>query len=149
MKDNFENDVEELFRRYTINGAMIIFEITETSAMSNFKRVTQFIDHFKGIGCQFSLDDFGTGLSSFAYLKNFKVNYLKIDGSFVRNIVNEPVDEIIVDSISQISTLLDLETVAEYVENNAILTVIKKIGIDYAQGYGIEKPAPIEGLLKT
>jgi len=149
MKDNFENDVEELFRRYTINGEMIIFEITETSAMSNFKRVTQFIDHFKGIGCQFSLDDFGTGLSSFAYLKNFKVNYLKIDGSFVRNIVNEPVDEIIVDSIAQISTLLDLETVAEYVENNAILTVIKKIGIDYAQGYGIEKPAPIEGLLKT
>lgn len=146
MKDSFENEVEELFRRYGINGAMIIFEITETSAMSNFKRVTQFIDHFKGIGCQFSLDDFGTGLSSFAYLKNFKVNYLKIDGSFVRNIVNDPVDEIIVDSIAQISTLLDLETVAEYVENDAILTVIKKIGIDYAQGYGIEKPFPLEAL---
>ncbi len=148
MKDNFENEVEALFGKYKIDGAMIIFEITETSAMSNFKRVTQFIDHFKGIGCQFSLDDFGTGLSSFAYLKNFQVNYLKIDGSFVRNIAHDPVDEIIVDSISQISTLLDLETVAEYVENDAILTVIKKIGIDYAQGYGIEKPAPLEMLIK-
>lgn len=149
MKDNFENDVEALFKNYSINGSMIIFEITETSAMSNFKRVTQFIDHFKSIGCQFSLDDFGTGLSSFSYLKNFKVNYLKIDGSFVRNIIDDPVDEIIVDSISQISTLLDLETVAEYVENDAILTVIKRIGIDYAQGYGIEKPAAIETILKT
>ena len=148
MKDNFEQDVETLFKTYRIDGEMIIFEITETSAMSNFKRVTQFIERFKALGCQFSLDDFGTGLSSFAYLKNFKVNYLKIDGSFVRNIAEEAVDEIIVDSISQISSLLGLKTIAEYVENDTILTIIKKIGIDYAQGYGIEKPAPIETVFK-
>ncbi len=149
MKEHFEQEVEALFRRYAIDGKMIIFEITETSAMSNFKRVNQFIDHFKSIGCQFSLDDFGTGLSSFAYLKNFKVNYLKIDGSFIRNIEQEPVDEIIVGTISEISTLLELKTVAEYVENNSILSIIKHIGIDYAQGYGIEKPLPLEDVIKT
>ena len=77
------------------------------------------------------------------------VNYLKIDGSFIRTIVDDPVDEVIVDSIAQISSLLDLKTVAEYVENDAILNVIKKIGVDYAQGYGIAKPASIETLFKV
>lgn len=148
MKEDFEGQVKELFERYRIDGRKIIFEITETSAMSNFKRVTQFIDHFKALGCKFSLDDFGTGLSSFAYLKNFRVDYLKIDGSFVRDILEDPIDKVMVESIAQISTLLHLKTVAEYVENEAILDVIKTMNIDYGQGYGIQKPFFIEQLLE-
>ncbi len=148
MKDDFERQVKELFEKYHIDGKKIIFEITETSAMSNFKRVTQFIDHFKALGCTFSLDDFGTGLSSFSYLKNFRVDYLKIDGSFVRDILEDPIDKVMVESIAQISTLLHLKTVAEYVENEAILEVIKTMNIDYGQGYGIQKPFFIEKLLE-
>jgi len=148
MKDNFENQVEALFLKYAINGKNIIFEITETSAMSNFKRVTQFIDHFKIIGCKFSLDDFGTGSSSFSYLKNFRVDYLKIDGSFVRDILDDPIDRVMVESIYQIAQLLNLETVAEYVENAEIYAIIKEIGVDYGQGYGIQKPFPIEDFIK-
>jgi len=148
MKDDFERQVKELFDRYHIDGHKIIFEITETSAMSNFKRVTQFIDHFKALGCTFSLDDFGTGLSSFSYLKNFRVDYLKIDGSFVRDILEDPIDKVMVESIAQISTLLHLKTVAEYVENEAILDIIKTMNIDYGQGYGIQKPFFIEKLLE-
>lgn len=148
MKDDFERHVKELFEKYHIDGKKIIFEITETSAMSNFKRVTQFIDHFNALGCKFSLDDFGTGLSSFSYLKNFRVDYLKIDGSFVRDILEDPIDKVMVESIAQISTLLHLKTVAEYVENEAILEVIKTMNIDYGQGYGIQKPFFIEKLLE-
>ncbi|WP_263832958.1 bifunctional diguanylate cyclase/phosphodiesterase [Sulfurospirillum oryzae] len=148
MKDDFEGHVEALFDKYHTDGHKIIFEITETSAMSNFKRVTQFINHFKALGCKFSLDDFGTGLSSFAYLKNFRVDYLKIDGSFVRSILEDPIDKVMVESIAQISTLLHLKTVAEYVENEAILDVLKTMNIDYGQGYGIQKPFFIEKLLE-
>lgn len=148
MKDSFEHQVEALFLKYTINGKNIIFEITETSAMSNFKRVTKFIDHFKTIGCKFSLDDFGTGSSSFSYLKNFRVDYLKIDGSFVRDILEDPIDKVMVESIYQIAQLLGLETVAEYVENLEIYDIIKEIGIDYGQGYGIEKPFPLKDFIK-
>lgn len=148
MKESFERDVEELFTRYRINGKKIIFEITETSAMSNVKRVTQFIEHFKALGCRFSLDDFGTGLSSFAYLKNFRVDFLKIDGSFVRDMIDDPIDKVMVESIAQISNLLHLKTVAEYVENQEILALLKTMGVDYGQGYGIEKPFCIDKLLQ-
>jgi len=148
MKDSFEQQVEALFLKYAIDGKNIIFEITETSAMSNFKRVTKFIDHFKTIGCQFSLDDFGTGSSSFSYLKNFRVDYLKIDGSFVRDILEDPIDKVMVESIYQIAQLLNLETVAEYVENREIYDIIKEIGIDYGQGYGIEKPFPLNDFIE-
>jgi len=148
MKEDFERQVKELFERYRIDGRKIIFEITETSAMSNIKRVTQFIDHFNTLGCKFSLDDFGTGLSSFSYLKNFRVDYLKIDGSFVRDILEDPIDKVMVESIAQISTLLHLKSVAEYVENEAILEVIKTMNIDYGQGYGIQKPFFIGELVR-
>ena len=103
----------------------------------------------KGMGCRFSLDDFGTGLSSFSYLQTLKVDYLKIDGRFVRNMVTDPINLAIVESANQIGHAMGMKTVAEFVENVDILKALNKIGVDYAQGYGIAKPQPIEELLKN
>jgi FOG: EAL domain len=96
--------------------------------------------------CLFSLDDFGSGLSSFAYLKDMPVDYLKIDGHFIKNITHDAVDKAFVQSIHQIARVMKIQTVAEFVENDNILNVLKDIGIDYAQGYGISKPHPLKDL---
>ena len=149
MKEGFSEHVKALFKRYDINGKNIVFEITETAAMSNIERVMNFIEEFNKEGCHFSLDDFGTGMSSFAYLKNFKVRYLKIDGSFVSDILEDPVDKIMVESITKVAHLLHLETIAEYVENDAILETVKMLDVDFAQGYGIEKPHPLTHLVSS
>jgi EAL domain-containing protein (putative c-di-GMP-specific phosphodiesterase class I) len=95
------------------------------------------------MGCRFALDDFGVGMSSFAYLKSLPVDYLKIDGSFIRNIVENPVDNAIVRAITHISSAIGIQTIAEFVENDAILERITALGIDYAQGYGITAPHPL------
>jgi EAL domain-containing protein (putative c-di-GMP-specific phosphodiesterase class I) len=114
--------------------------------MLNLTRATQFIAVLKEMGCRFSLDDFGTGLSSFGYLKTLKVNFLKIDGSFVRNIVSDSVNRAVVESANQIGHAMGIQTVAEFVENDEILRVLRDIGVDFAQGYGVAKPQPMEDL---
>jgi len=100
-------------------------------------------------GCRFSLDDFGSGLSSFSYLKTLPIDFLKIDGQFVREIVEDPVSKAIVAAINQMSHAMGLQTIAEYVENRAIKTQLGSLGVDYGQGFGIEKPKLLADLLSS
>ncbi|WP_442936938.1 sensor domain-containing phosphodiesterase [Nostoc sp.] len=112
-------------------------------AIANLLKARKFIQELQKMGCRFALDDFGVGMSSFAYLKSLPVDYLKIDGSFIRNIVDNPVDNAIVTAITQIGSVMGIQTIAEFVENDAILKRITALGIDYAQGYGIAVPCPL------
>ena len=125
----------------------ICFEITETAAIANMSKAIEFIARVKNMGCTFSLDDFGSGLSSFSYLKNMDVDHVKVDGIFIRDIHTDPINKIFVESIHNISKIMGIKTTAEYVENEEILNCVKSIGIDYAQGYHISKPTPVNDLL--
>ncbi len=141
---------DEGFLKYVVSTILdseieperICLEITETSAVSDLASALKFIETLKNIGCRFALDDFGSGMSSFGYLKNLPVDYLKLDGIFIQNIVDDTVDRIMVNSIHHIAQAMGLKTIAEFVENDAIVDVVSEIGIDYAQGYGIDKPSP-------
>lgn len=130
-----------------IDGSKICFEITETAAISNLTMAIKFISTLKVLGCQFALDDFGSGLSSFGYLKNLPVDYLKIDGMFVKDIVNDKIDHAMVKSINEIGQVMGMETIAEFVENDEIKGMLREIGVNYAQGYGIDKPQSFDELL--
>ncbi|MCW8931113.1 MAG: DUF1631 family protein [Gammaproteobacteria bacterium] len=141
------NDVDfypfilDVFQQYpSIPHNRICFEITETMAINNISHANNIIHTIKEMGCEFSLDDFGTGQSSYAYLKNLPVDYLKIDGVFIKDIANNPEDKAMVKSINEIGHFLGMKTVAEYVENDEIVAILKEIGVDYVQGYGVEKP---------
>ena len=118
----------------------ICFEITETAAISSITKAINVITKLKDIGVKFALDDFGSGLSSFGYLKDLPVDFLKIDGTFVKNIVKNEKDRAIVRSINEVAKVMGMKTIAEFVENREILEILKDIGVDYAQGYGIGKP---------
>ena len=132
--------VIEKLEQYKIPGNAICFEITESAAIANLDDARLFIERVRELGCKFSLDDFGTGLSSFAYLKNLQVSYLKIDGSFVRDVMTDPVCESIVAAINQVGHAMNLKTIAEFVETEEIHNKLAGIGVDYSQGYGIAKP---------
>jgi EAL domain-containing protein (putative c-di-GMP-specific phosphodiesterase class I) len=118
----------------------IIFEITETAAIAEFGQAETFMRQIRRYGCRFSLDDFGAGFSSYAYLKNIRADYLKIDGSFVRELATSAADYAMVKSMTEIGHSLNMKVVAEYVESEAILDKLKDIGVDYAQGYFVGKP---------
>jgi diguanylate cyclase (GGDEF)-like protein/PAS domain S-box-containing protein len=120
----------------------LCFEITETAAIGNLAHALMLIEPLRKRGCRFSLDDFGSGMSSFSYLKQLPVDYLKIDGIFIRDIANDPIDRAMVAAIHQIGKLMGLSTVAEFVENDDILRELRLIGIDYGQGYGLSMPVP-------
>jgi diguanylate cyclase (GGDEF)-like protein/PAS domain S-box-containing protein len=126
-----------------IPPAWICFEITETTAIANLTSAAKFMREVKNLGCRFSLDDFGSGMSSFSYLKHLPVDFLKIDGSFVQDITTDPIDRAMVVSINEIGHLMGLQTIAEFVENDSILQELRNIGVDYAQGYGLARPAPL------
>ena len=125
----------------------LCFEITETAAITNLVSATRFITALKGWGCCFALDDFGSGLSSFAYLKQLDVDYLKIDGVFVKDIVDDPISLAMVKSINDIGQVMGKRTIAEFVENDGILEKLREVGVDYAQGYRIGRPTPLDRLL--
>jgi diguanylate cyclase (GGDEF)-like protein len=118
----------------------ICFEITETAATANPLRTMAVIDQLKSLGCRFALDDFGQGLSSFGYLRDLHIDYLKIDGAFVRGIAVDPVDRAMVTAINQVGHVIGVKTVAECVESEEILRELRAIGVDYVQGYGIAPP---------
>jgi diguanylate cyclase (GGDEF)-like protein len=127
-------------------GPHLCFEITETAAICNLAVVNEFIDAMRAFGCSFALDDFGSGLSSFTYLKNLKVDYLKIDGAFVRDIAGNAIDRSMVEAIHRIGHQMGLRTVAEYVESDQILALLRQMGVDYVQGSCIHRPEPLENL---
>ena len=138
--DKFLPFVIEEFQRSGLDPARICFEITETAAIASYAQASRFINALKELGCRFALDDFGTGLSSFGYLKHFPVDFLKIDGSFVKEILHDPIDREMVRSINEIGHLTGKQTIAEFAENTEIITMLRGMGIDYAQGYGVSEP---------
>ena len=134
--------IDELEKQKLPNGA-ICFEITETAAISNLSRVVHFMQTLKKLGCKFSLDDFGSGLSSFTYLKNLPVDYLKIDGQFIRNVAEDSVDESMVKAIREVGHAMGIETIAERVETKQVLEKLGSLGVEFAQGYYIARPASV------
>jgi len=144
--------VDEQFLEYLVKrmqgtkvlAEKVCFEITETAAIANLSRATVFIRTLKELGCRFALDDFGSGLSSFAYLKSLPVDYLKIDGVFVKDIENSPIDLAMVKSINDIGKVMGKQTIAEFVETEGIFMILTELGVDYAQGYHIGKPIPLD-----
>jgi diguanylate cyclase (GGDEF)-like protein len=140
--DAFYDFIREELNTSRVPPDNLCFEITETAAIANLSRAVSFIKNIRTTGCHFALDDFGSGLSSFSYLKSIPVDYLKIDGAFVKDIVDDPMDHAIVDAINRIGHVVGLRTIAEFVESKAILEAISSLGVDYAQGYHIHRPAP-------
>ncbi len=133
----------DMAKKHRIDLNRICFEVTETAAISNLAKATQFIKSLKSRGCRFSLDDFGSGLSSFTYLKNLPVDYIKIDGSFVVDMVNDPVDRAMVEAIVRVGHVMQVQVIAEWVENAETLALLKDMGVDYVQGYHLGVPKEI------
>jgi EAL domain-containing protein (putative c-di-GMP-specific phosphodiesterase class I) len=144
--ETFPDFVLEQFSATQAPTGKVCFEITETAAIANLDNAIDFMNRMKIIGCQFSLDDFGTGLSSYSYLRNLPVDFVKIDGVFVKDIANNPGDYAVVRSINEIGHYMGKKTIAEYVEDDEVLKLLREIGVDYAQGYRIERPLPLDEL---
>ena len=137
----------DMLRRFEVDPQTICFEVTETVAIANFSVAIDFINSLRELGCRFALDDFGSGLSSFSYLKRLPLDFLKIDGLFVRDMLDDPVDHAMVRTIHDVAKVLKLQTIAEWVEDEATLDSLKSIGIDYAQGFHISRPTKVSELL--
>ena len=145
--EKFLESIFHIFKQTGISTQKVCFEITETAAVSNMHSAIKFIKSLKEIGCQFALDDFGSGISSFGYLKKLPVDFLKIDGMFVKDIVEDPIDYAMVKSINEVGQLMEMKTIAEFVENDEIKIKLKTLGVNYGQGYGLGKPMPLEDLI--
>lgn len=141
--ETFGEFVKTQLAESVIEPDRVCFEITETTAVRNFNTVTQFIADMKEVGCLFALDDFGSGLSSFAYLKNLSVDYVKIDGSFIQNFVDDPIDYAIAAAINRVGHIKEIRTIAECAESSSALVQLKEMGVDYAQGYAFDAPRPL------
>jgi diguanylate cyclase (GGDEF)-like protein len=143
-EDRFLDFVIEELGKQKLPAGAICFEITETAAISNLSRVIHFMETLKKLGCKFSLDDFGSGLSSFTYLKNLPVDYLKIDGHFIHNVAEDAVDQSMVRAISQVGESMGIETIAERVESKEVVDKLSELGIKFAQGYYIARPTSVQ-----
>ncbi|MEM9532517.1 MAG: EAL domain-containing protein [Pseudomonadota bacterium] len=141
----FVDFLEEQVRDSGLAPATINFEITETAVIRNLAVASELMNRLKDLGCQFALDDFGTGVSSFGYLRRLPVDYIKIDGMFVRNVVNDQVDEIFVKSIIDIAEVMGIKSVVEFVESREVLAAVTRLGADFAQGYALGRPAELAG----
>jgi EAL domain-containing protein (putative c-di-GMP-specific phosphodiesterase class I) len=132
-----------------IDPAQLILELTETSVIANIDEAKRFAARMRQLGCQFALDDFGSGFSAFFYLKNLPFDYIKIDGDFVRGLDQSPTDQLIVQAIARIAEGMKIRTVAEFVTDESTLQLVKGAGVHYAQGYHIGRPAPMREVLGT
>jgi EAL domain-containing protein (putative c-di-GMP-specific phosphodiesterase class I) len=133
----------EQFEKTGVPPGHVCFEITETAAVANLRAATHFIQTLRNLGCHFSLDDFGSGMSSFGYLRQLDVDFLKIDGAFVRNMCEHATDRAMVEAINNIGHVMGLQTIAEYVGDLPTTRLLHGLGVDYAQGYGIHRPEPL------
>jgi diguanylate cyclase (GGDEF)-like protein len=147
--ERFLEFLKEKISGSSVPANMLCFEVTETAAVANLSLAITFMEAMKQLGCSFALDDFGSGMSSFSYLKNLPVDFLKIDGYFVRDIVKDPIDKAMVRAIHEVGRVMGLQTIAEFVENDEILAILRQIGVNYAQGYGVARPEPIDSLLQA
>ena len=145
--ENFLNFVENEIHQSQVSPDSICFEITETAAVRNLEKANQFIRTLQRIGCRFALDDFGTGYSSFAYLKNLPVQFIKIDGVFVRDLIENPISEAIVKAATGIGRVMGAAVVAEHVENDLVIQKLRSLEVDFVQGFGIGRPRPLEEVL--
>ncbi|MCG8611952.1 MAG: EAL domain-containing protein, partial [Pseudomonadales bacterium] len=143
---SFFEDVKRLQEASGLLPERICFEITETAAIANLVDAVQFIEEIREKGFKFALDDFGVGLSSFSYLKTIPVDYLKIDGSFVKRMLSDPIDRGIAEACNQIGHAAGLQTIAEFVEDEATMDALRNVGVNFAQGFGIAKPGPLPTL---
>lgn len=144
--DRLFSFIEDKLNKYNIDPSMVIFELTESASLSNITGTQRMINHLNELGCHFSIDDFGTGFSTFAYLKQIPAGSVKIDGSFVKDMLKDPIDAVLVKAINDTAHALGKTTVAEFVEDKATLLKLKELGVDYAQGYYIAKPMDIASI---
>ncbi|MFI0845142.1 EAL domain-containing protein [Mesorhizobium sp. IMUNJ 23232] len=142
--ESFVGFVRDEFTAHGIAPDLICFEITETAAIADMASAIRFMDALRGLGCRFALDDFGAGMSSFAYLKHLPVDYLKIDGGFVKDMLDDPIDRAMVQMISHIGKVMGKRTIAEFAETDAIVEALRDIGVDFVQGYAIARPIPFD-----
>jgi len=140
--ESFLDFIREQFTHFDVPCQCICFEITETAAIARLDKATHFIQELRALGCLFSLDDFGAGMSSFAYLKHLPVDYLKIDGGFVKDMADDPIDRAMVEAINSVGHVMGKKTIAEFVDSERVSALLRDIGVDYAQGYGVAKPRP-------
>lgn len=138
--------IHDRLQHYRLPPETICFEITETAAITDFRNALGFIHQIKMQGCRFALDDFGSGMSSFSYLKRIPVNFIKIDGGFVKNMVNDAMDRAVVKAITEIAHIGNIKTVAEFVQDERCMELLREMGVDFAQGHGIELPSPVSCL---
>ena len=146
VDDSLLRYVLEAAEKYQVELSQVCFEITETAAIGNLRKAMKFIKELRARGCRFSLDDFGSGLSSFSYLKNLSVDYLKIDGAFVVDMLNDPVDRAMVEAIVSVGHIMGIKVIAEWVENQQTLELLREMGVDYAQGFYLGRPEEIQQL---
>ncbi|MDR4513493.1 MAG: EAL domain-containing protein [Nitrosomonas sp.] len=145
---DFLDFVVNSIKRNQVSPSSLCFEITENVALADLKHVTRFVTTLKKLGCRFSMDDFGSGLSSFGYLKDLPLDYLKIDGRLVKDMTTDPIDRAMVEAIHKIGHIMQLKTIAEWVENDATQHLLKEMGVDYVQGFWLASPYPIEGKVR-
>lgn len=143
--EQFCDFVLKQFHEFHLAGEKICFEITETMAIQNLQKTLEFMEKMKALGCRFSLDDFGAGFSSYGHLRSLPVDFVKIDGQFVKQMANDPIDFAMVKSINELGHLMQRQTIAEFVEDDFTIEKLKALGVDYAQGYGIERPERLGG----
>lgn len=136
--------IREQLLHFDVPPTAICFEITETTAIAKLTLASKLIAELRQLGCRFALDDFGSGMSSFAYLKNLPVDFIKIDGAFVRDLERDPIDRAMVEAINNIGHVMGIKTIAEFVETEAIADELRRMGVDYAQGYWVGRPEPID-----
>jgi len=139
--------VERLIEKYDVNPEQLTFEITETALIGNLTEARHFADRVRDLGCELALDDFGSGYASFRYLRLFPIDLVKIDGDYVVDLVDNPQDQVLVRALVQVCQAYGIHTVAEFVQDEPTLRMLREFGVDYVQGYLVGRPEPVDSLV--